>query len=106
MIFSSANWRTMSVIAFCSSVFSRNCEAATAMWERTPGSLASACAGGGEDTGADRADSARQRDAEPHDRQGDDQDRPLDRVALWPAHVPDDERGHERHQPELDGERP
>src|SRR5438477_47748 len=51
MICSSANLRTISVIAFCSSVFSRCCSAATAMWEGTPGSLASACAGGGEDTG-------------------------------------------------------
>src|SRR5690242_655483 len=32
MICSSTNWRTMSVMAFCSSVFSRNCELATAIW--------------------------------------------------------------------------
>src|SRR5947208_1382145 len=43
------------------------------MWARTPGSLASACAGAREDTGVWPAGSVRQRDAEPHDRERGDE---------------------------------
>src|SRR5215212_2440124 len=48
MICSSTNWRTISVMAFCSSVFSENCGVASAMRSST----SRARRGDAEDTGA------------------------------------------------------
>src|SRR5436190_17569825 len=109
MICSSTNWRTISVIAFCSSVFSRYDWAATAMrvalrarvsliraggYRRGPSRLGAVGAGG----------LVRQRHPQPHDGERGEEDPGVEDVQVRPAHVGDHQRRDHGDERELDVE--